>query len=174
MFCLCLLRTPPLTPQMVIYSLKNSWQEMETEFRKTFNINLLYLVPPPPSPPVPLKGPPLLPFATFASPQKVTLKVWPWPFLSKFSSSCPPNLTLFYILRDPGRIFKGHLDRVLRNEIYLIQRSNSWTWIWQKTRVLCFMLFIDSSTGKFYKKPYSTLVLKFHKIIRETENRIYS
>jgi hypothetical protein len=46
---------------------------METEFRKTFNINLLYLVPPPRPP----QRFPLLPFATVnPSLPKVTLKVF--------------------------------------------------------------------------------------------------
>ncbi len=43
-----------------------------------------------------------------------------------------------------------------------ILRWNSWTWIWQKIQVFCSMLFTVSSDGGFYRKPYSTLVLKLH------------
>jgi hypothetical protein len=32
----------------------------------------------------------------------------------------------------------------------------------QKTRVFCSVLFKVSATGRFYRKPYSTLVLKLH------------
>jgi hypothetical protein len=55
------------------------------------------------------------------------------------------------------------------------QRWNSWTWSWQKTRVFCNMLFTVPSTGGFYRKPYSTLVLKFmRRNPRNKITRVYS
>ncbi len=132
---------------------------------------------PPPS--VPLKGSPYSPSRPWIPPlQKWPWRyspVWPWPFLSKFSSSCPPNLCSL-LWSDPDRIFQGHLDRVLRNEKSdLVQSSNSRTWNWQETRIFCSMLFIVFSTGEFYRKPYSTLVIKLHtKNPRNKKTLVYS
>ncbi len=42
----------------------------------------------------------------------------------------------------------------------LLHRWNSWTSMWQKTRVYCSLLFIVPSAGGFYWKSLSTLVLK--------------
>ncbi len=45
---------------------------------------------------------------------------------------------------------------------YTVLRWNSCTWFWQKTRVFCSILFAVPSTSGFYRKFYTTLVLKLH------------
>jgi hypothetical protein len=45
---------------------------------------------------------------------------------------------------------------------------------WTKDLSFCSMLYTVSSTGGFYRKPYSSLVLKLHKKCAKQKNCVYS
>ncbi len=59
--------------------------------------------------------------------------------------------------------------------VVFVLKWNSWTSICQKTRVFCSMLFTVPSTCGFYRKPYTSLVLKIHaKNLRNKKTKVCS